>query len=284
MRIVKNVIAILLVLAFAVGALSWVDLKFAALPEATAEEAASEGAPAPETQVLTPGKRQRDDEIIAYRDTGTVEFFYHHPEDSDPAEIRVEVLIDAGYELTGKIPVQPGQTLTSAPTRDGQGYDVFVAGIYGGRILVFDAEGKVIDRVEGLSCRLYESYSDPYDALQPQEPRELQLEEGEERRPDETGMRVDLDLYEMYTAIHGLSTQARDLDVLVYVTIDEQEYLICTIEDLPPKTMYMYLYAEKDVADRMEKGRSYYGRVVSYYSDTGELLDDIPCNFETLGG
>ena len=192
---------------------------------------------------------------------------------------------DGGYELTGKIPVQPGDTLTSAPTRDGKGFDPFIPGIYGGRILVFGPDGKVVDRAERTECRLYDHYDDPYDALKAPERHEPQIDpDGEEYVPEEYGMRVQLDLYEVYAGISSLSTVDRDLEIEITVDIDGETLPVTTLHDVRPKTLCMFFYIEKETADRMEKGQTYTGLVRMTYSDTGELYVEVPASFETLGG
>ncbi len=230
------------------------------------------------------GKRLREDQIIAYRDKGLVEFYFRLPEDAEPVEIRVEVVMgDGGYAMTDLLPVRPGETLTLAPTRDGKGYTPFVPGIFRGRILVFGASGKVIDRVEPLECRIYESENDPYDAVAEFEraPREIDPKETE-YRPELYRMRLSLSTYEFNAALYSLATEARDLDIFVYASVDGEERLISTLRDVGPNSICMFFYAEPSVADRMKEGEEYEARIEFFYSDTGELYEETRGLIETI--
>ena len=228
-------------------------------------------------------KRIREDQIIAYRDKGIVEFYYHLLEKNEPVSIQVEIVLgDGGYALTNLLSVQPGDTLTTAPTRDGEGYTPFVPGIYGGRILVFNSNGKVIDRVEPLECRLYESWQDSYDAVKESEPPSKEIyPDATEYRPEFYSMSLNLDTYEVSAGLYSLRTEARNLDINVYVNADDKDYLIASIKEVKPKSIYTFFYADRTVADLLKADTVYEARVEFRYSDTGELFEITKGNIET---
>ena len=110
-------------------------------------------------------KRIREDQIIVYHDLGTVEMYYSHPADAEPASIQAIFLIaDGSYIISELRPVQPGETVTELSTRDGEGYPSFIPNVYRGQIVVYNSQGKVIDRLD-REARLYGSYADDYDAI-----------------------------------------------------------------------------------------------------------------------
>ena len=221
------------------------------------------------------GKRIREDQIIAYRDKGIVEFYYHLPEKSDPVFIQVEIVLgDGGYALTDPLEVQPGDTMTVAPTREGEGFTPFVPGVYGGRILVFSPEGKVVDRVGQLECRLYESWLDPYDTVKETEPPPIEIDPAEsEYRPEFYSMILDMNTCEISAGLYSLRTEARNLDIDVYVNVGNQEYLVASIKEVKPKSIYTYFYADQTVADQLKADTVYEARVEFRYSDTGEVYE-----------
>lgn len=230
------------------------------------------------------GKRIREDQIIAFRDSATVEFFYKLPEDRQPVKIQVEVIVgDGGSPITGQIDVAPGETVTLGETKTGEALTPFVSGIFPGRILVFDSAGKVIERVEPLECRIYESTKDPYDAVKAFDvpahsfvPRESEL------HPSYHKMRISLDYYEIYTALYSLSTEDRNLNIEIYVIIENQELMIAKACDVGPNSICMFFYTDKSVTDMMIPDQNYSAHIKYYYSDSGELYIEEDGEFEIL--
>ena len=223
-------------------------------------------------------KRQREDQILCYHDSSTIELYYQNPADSPAVEIRAELCVGDGPIELGRGTVRPGQTVTTVKTTDGKNCSHFVPDVYAGRILVYDLEsGKLRERVEGLELRMYAFCRDSYDSLQPREPieREIMLNETE-YRPDLIKLRIDLKTEEIRCGLSGLNAEWRELDSYIYADIDGEDVLIAKGEKLPPRSVTFQLYLEPGVADFFQVGdppRS--AHVDSYYADTGELYDSI---------
>ena len=230
------------------------------------------------------GKRVREDQIIAYRDSATVEFFYELPEDRQPVKIQVEVIVgDGGSPITGQIDVAPGETVTLGETKTGEAFTPFVSGIFPGRILVFDSAGKVIERVEPLECRIYESTKDSYDAVKAVDVPAHSFEPRKsEPHPSYHKMRINVEYYEIYTALYSLSTEDRDLDIEIYAIIENQELLIARACDVEPNSICMLFCTDRHVTDLMIPGQSYSAVIKYYYSDSGELYIEEEGEFEIL--
>lgn len=220
-----------------------------------------------------------DRQILAYQDSSQVQLYFHNPADAAPAEIRVELCVGDGPLEIARGEAQPGETVTLLQTRTGKPVLYFREGIYTGRILVYDLEsGRLRERIEPLEFRIYPSYKDDYDSLQPPEEteREQHLDEAEQR-PAEMKMRVNLKTEELESGFFGLFSEWRDLEVYVYAQINGQELLLARLERLPPRSVVFQLYLEPGVADLLTEGETISQvRVVSCYADTGELYDSIP--------
>lgn len=224
-------------------------------------------------------KRQNEDQVIVYQDSNKVELFFHNPSDSTPVEIRVEFYVGDGPYEVARAQVQPNETVTILETTDGEPYNHFVPGVYGGRILVYDLEtGRLKERINPLEFRIYHSYRDAYDTLVPpvESDREVILDE-EEYRPEYLKMRVDLKTEEIRTGIYGLASEWRELKTFIYVEINGEEILIAKADRVPPRTLIFDLYLEPGVADLLREGSVIpNAHVDSYYVDTGEFYDSIP--------
>ncbi len=240
---------------------------------------------AAETMLPFETKRMREDQIIAYRDSSIVEFFFALPEDCDPVTIQVEAVVgDGGSPITGLIDVAPGEIVTLGKTLTGDPFTPFVSGIFYGRILVFGADGKIIDRVEPLECRIHKSITDSYDSVKAFEVPEHTFEPGEsEHHPSYHIMRINLNYYEIYTGLYSLFTQNRNLNIEIYVIIDNQEFLIAKACEVGPRSICNFFYTEKDVTDMMNPTETYYAVIRYYYSDTNELYIEENGEFEILG-
>ena len=224
-------------------------------------------------------KRQNADQVIVYQDSNKVELYFYNPKDSTSVEIRVEFYVgDGPYEVARAI-VEPDETVTILETIDGEPYNHFVPGVYGGRILVYDLEtGHLKERVDPLEFRIYHSYRDAYDTLvSPTEfDREVILDE-EEYRPESLKMRVDLKTEEIRTGIYGLASEWRDLRSVIYAEINGEEIMIAQADQVPPRTLIFDLYLEPGIADLLTEGTVISSaHVDSYYVDTGEFYDTIP--------
>ena len=220
------------------------------------------------------GLRQREDQIIAYCDDPHVELYFHNPEDAPTVEIRPQVCFDGGYDLTEPILVAPGETVTLASSPEPEGIYYFVPGIWYGRILVFDAgSGDLLDRVGDLEMRLYEHLGDDYDSLPQPEVHEVTIDPNDtDFRTDFYSMSADLKLEELLAGVSGLSSQDRDLDVRIWLTLDDGELLLARCPNLGPHSIYYLTDMLPGTAERLEPDRVYEdGRVDVYYSDTGEL-------------
>lgn len=227
----------------------------------------------------TASKRLREDQIVCCHDSSTVELYYHNPYESRTVDIRAELCVGDGPIEIARGQVKPGETVTALQTRDGEPFDHFVAAIFSGRILVYDLEsGRLLDRIEPLELRIYESSKDPYDSIAPlfSQEREPLLDEVE-HRPKELKMKVDLKTEELSAGIYGLCAEWRDLKCYVYAEIDGQEVLVAKDERVGPRCIVFQLYLEPGIADMMEEGDYFpVARVDSYYADTGEFYDSIP--------
>ena len=229
-------------------------------------------------------KRIREDQIIVYHDLSTVEMYYSHPADAEPASIQAIFLIaDGSYIISELRPVQPGETVTELSTFNGEGYSSFIPNVYSGQIVVYNSMGKVIERLD-REARLYGSWTDDYDAIRepdPIPPENIELDEVEGYRPPHYVMRLDTDTYECSTALFALRSVNRYLAADIYVTVGGEEYLLGHVDDMFPKSVCMFFFAEKTPVDLMEKGASYPIRVLFYYQDTGELFEEVPGEVQT---
>ena len=230
------------------------------------------------------GKRVREDQIIAYRDSAVVEFFYSQPYDAETVIIQVEVFAgDGGCPITGLITVEPGETVTFGETVNGKSFSAFASGIFEGRILVYDKNMKLINRVEPLECRIYESINSPYDSVKHNELMSIPLEPAEsEPHPQHHVLRISQSKYEIYTDIHSLSTQNRNLNIEIYAIIDNQEHLIAKAYDVEPKSVCSLFYANRDVVDMLKADLKKSAVIRYYYSDSGELYIEETAEFEML--
>ena len=229
-------------------------------------------------------KRQTENQILVYHDSDMVELYFHNPEDSGPVDIRVEFCVGDGPLEIARSDVQPGETVTLLHTRSGEPVLYFREGVYTGRILVYDLEsGRLKERIEPLEFRIYPSYEDDYDSLQPSNAeREVILDETE-YRPEHLMMRVDLKTEELNSGFYGLCAEWRELDVYVYARIGGREILIAKEDRLPPRSITFQLYLEPGVADLLSEGETIPEvRVDSYYSDTGEFYDSIPAEISEI--
>ena len=220
--------------------------------------------------------RKREDQIIAFRDSNVVEYYFNNRNGNDPVEIRIEVLLD-GYYTVAKEIVPAGKIGTVGSTINGEPYYYFISGIYPGRILVFDMEsGKLFERIENLEFRLYDSVNDPYEALVPTaaKEREVKLDE-EEYRPSAYKMRADIKQEELIANLPGLFSEWRPLDSYVYAVIDGNEVLIAKAEEIMPRSIMVEIDLEEGAAELLEEGQIYTIRVESRYSDTQEAYDSI---------
>lgn len=220
--------------------------------------------------------RKREDQIIAFRDSNVVEYYFNNRNGNDPVEIRIEVLLD-GYYTVAKEIVPAGKIGTVGSTINGEPYYYFISGIYPGRILVFDMEsGKLFERIENLEFRLYDSVNDPYDALVPiaAKEREVKLDE-EEYRPSDYKMRADIKQEELIANLPGLFSEWRPLDSYVYAMVDGNEVLIAKAEEIMPRSIKVEIDLEDGAADLLEEGQIYTIRVESRYTDTQEVYDSI---------
>lgn len=233
--------------------------------------------------VEEPGKRIREDQIVAYRDSNKVELFFHLSEKSDPVSIQAEIFRgDGGSPITEEIKVTPGETVTSATTITGEAYRAVLAGIFTGRILVFGDDGTVIERIEPLEVRVYNSVKDPYNSINSfNEPRgEVELDE-EEIRPGFYRMRLYRHLYEIDTGIPSLRAEARNLDIKIYTVINGEELQIAEAKDIRPKSLCMNFYVKKEVVDMMDPESELYPALVKcFYTDSGELFETVQAEIE----
>ena len=123
--------------------------------------------------------RQNENQIVAFRDSSRVEYYYENPEDSGPVDLQLQLIIDGPYTVA-EATLLPGETGTLTQTLRGEPYTPFVPNVYTGRILVFDHEtGRLKERVYGLEFRLNDSDDDPNDALQPAPAPEAPVQSGE---------------------------------------------------------------------------------------------------------
>lgn len=226
-------------------------------------------------------KRLTENQIIAYRDSNVVEYYFDNQSGTEPAEIIIEVQLD-GYYNVAKETIPAGETGMTGTTINGEPYSYFVAGIYPGRILLFDYKsGKLKARIDNLEFRLYNSVNNPYDALVPQaaSEREMKLDE-EEQRPSGYQMRADIKQEELIANIPGLFSEWRPLDSHIYAIIDGNEVLIARAEGIAPRSLLIELDLEEGAADVLKEGQTYDIRVDSVYSDTQEFYDSISGSVE----
>jgi hypothetical protein len=221
--------------------------------------------------------RKNENQIIAYRDSNVVEYYFSNQNGSVPVEIRIEVLLDGYYDVA-KETIPAGEIGTESSTINGDPYNYFVAGIYPGRILVFDLDsGKLRERIENLEFRLYDSISDSYDAISSPAPkeREVVLDE-EEYRASNYSMRADIKQEELIAYISGLFSEWRSIDSYIYVSVDGKDVLMAKAEEIAPRSIMVEIDLEPGVADILEEGKTYSIHVDSYYNDTKEAYDSIP--------
>ena len=224
-------------------------------------------------------KRQNNEQIIAYRDSKEVVLFYHNSADSTPEEIRVELCIGDGPVEVARSLVLPNETVTIISTSDGKPCNLFTAGIYAGRILVYEAEtGQLKSRKDGLEFRLYSSRQDAYDTLQsPQTSERKVVLDKEEYRPSFLKMSVDLKTEEIRAGLYGLVSEWRELNSYIYAEINGEELLVAKAERLPPRSIAFNLYLEPGIAEILSAGKTLSTvHVDSYYADTGTFYDSIP--------
>ncbi len=227
--------------------------------------------------------RRNENQIIAYRDSSVVEYCFSNQNGDKPVEIRIEVLLDGYYNVAKEI-VAAGETATTGSTISGEPYNVFIAGIYPGRILVFDCEsGKLTERIDHLEFRLYDSMDDPYEALAPSAAaeREIKLDE-QEYRASGYVMRADIKQEELIANISGLFAEWRSLDSYIYASIDGVDVLIARAEGIVPRSVVVEIDLENGAAALLEAGKTYEIRVDSVYSDTQEAYDSIPGTVEVF--
>ena len=225
--------------------------------------------------------RQNENQIVAFRDSSRVEYYYENPKDGGTVDLQLQLIIDGPYTVA-EATLLPGETGTLTQTLRGEPYTPFVPNVYTGRILVFDHEtGRLKERVYGLEFRLYDSVDDPYDALQPApaSDREPVLSETENRL-DHYQIYVYPDPEEMLIGLSGLDAQARNIDTKVYAIINGEEILAAEVDDIPPKSLYFVIDMELGVAGLLEEGVIYDVCVDSSYSDTGELFESVPGTME----
>lgn len=228
-------------------------------------------------------KRIREDQIIAYRDSSTVEFSYSQPKDERPVYIQVEVMAgDGGCPITGLIKVDPGETVSIGDTFNKKPYNSFAVGIYGGRILVFDEDMKLTKRVEPLECRIYESVNSSYDSVKLYDTPIVSFQPAaSEDHSQHRILRINLNRYEIYTALPSLSTQDRNINIEIFSIIEGQEWLIARANNVEPNSICNLFYTDREVTDMMS-GQEYSARVKYSYCDSGEQYAEETAEFVIL--
>lgn len=220
--------------------------------------------------------RQQDDEVLLFNDSEYLDMYYHQPAGDNASEIEVYLYIgDGPISLGDPVRVEPDETVLSMKTNAS---DLFMPDVYSGAIIVRNIDTGLVSERIPVSIRIYDHYDDPYDSIEnPEEKRELILEEEEPPRKEYYDMQLYLHEGTIMIDYSGFMAQDRSLDLEIVAIIEEQEIPIARVEQIGPRSMCLSSNVLTEALPKLKVGTVYDARLNAYYTDTGEL-------FETRGG